>query len=219
MRITESQLRRIIRQEVRGLREGLSARERGQVLRSFAYGQLMQHAPGELERLETQAPEAYEQFLSDLYDMADPASGEGLDGKGFLPHLRAAMKSAGLGGGGAAPRAASRPRASKPTAASIARKMGAGGNRFQVARQVEKELYDTVAKPHDEHIIANDVQGTSRMRVGDLASPGEKEVLKIIAKLPDPAHQAALLSAMARRTGEDSDELRGLMDYLASGGD
>lgn len=212
MRITESQLRRIIREEAKRLREGLSARDRGQVLRSFAYGQLKQHAPGELERLETEAPEAYEQFLSDLYDMADPASGEGLDGKGFLPHLRAAMKSAGLGGGG------SRSRASKPTVASIARKLAAGGGR-RAAQQVELELFNTVAKPHDEHIIANDIQGTSRMMVGDLASPGEKEVLKIIAKLPDPAHQDALLSAMARRTGEDAEELRGLMDYLADGGD
>lgn len=205
MRITESQLRRIIRQEVRSLREGLSAQDRDEVLQSFAYGQLMQYAPGELEQLETEAPEAYEKFLSDLYDMADPARGEGLDGKGFMPHLRAAMKSARLGGG----------RASTPS--MIARKLGAGGGR-RAAQQVEQELYDTVAAPYDKHTIANDVQGTSRMMVGDLASPGEKKVLKIIAKLPNPAHQDALLNAMARRTGEDAEELRGLMDYLAGGG-
>jgi hypothetical protein len=219
MKITESQLRKIIRQEVGRLVE-MPARRAPQggvytdpdtmprgpkVSRSqkiadapdtFAYQQLMQHAPDKLEQLETEAPEAYEDFLVSLYDMSDPDSGKGgLDGRGFKDLLNRALATADL-----------------------SRKLGSRGARAK-AVDVEQELYDTVADSHNKRIIRNDVQGTSRMMVGDIANPGEKEVLKIIASLPNPAHQDALLRAMVKRRGGDVEELRSYMNYLAGSGD
>lgn len=216
MRITESQLRKIIRQEVGRLVEMPARRapapqggvytdpdtmprgpkvSRAQKIAAapdtFAYQQLMQHAPDKLKQLgKTRA--AYENFLVSLYDMSDPDSGKGgLDGRGFVPELDRAL-----------------------AAADLSRKLGSRGAR---ATAVERELYDTIATSRDEDIIGGDIQGTSRMMVGDPASPGEKEVLELIASLPNPAHQDALLRAMVKRRGGDIKQLRSYFKWLKSG--
>lgn len=131
MRITESGLRRIIRQEVGRLTEmparrtmvhtdpdemprapRVSPEDQVEAMReSFALQQLKQHYPGVLGLFESQYPDAPESFLSSHYDMTLDGSDRGLGGQGFKlraprgPGGRCGTRRGGLlsPGGGSAP--------------------------------------------------------------------------------------------------------------------
>jgi hypothetical protein len=61
---------------------------------SFALQQLKQHYPGVLGLFESQYPDAYESFLSSLYDMTLDGSDRGLGGQGFKLELLEALEGA-----------------------------------------------------------------------------------------------------------------------------
>lgn len=242
MKITESQLRKIIRQEVGRLVE-MPARRAPQggvytdpdtmprgpkVSRSqkiadapdtFAYQQLMQHAPDKLEQLETEAPEAYEDFLVTLYDMSDPDSGKGgLDGSGFMPELDRALATAGLSGmGDFDPEVFAAEINQRMPVESFRRR---DSRRLEKAGQIVQDMYRRVVKPYDEYISENDVQGTSRMMVGDIASPGEKRLLQIISLL-HRYQQYPLIVAMSKmsRARSSVKDLEDLSNRLFLRGD
>jgi hypothetical protein len=127
MKITESQLRRIICEESRRLVEMparraprgsmqssmvytdpdempeapyVSPEDQVSAMReSFALQQLKQYYPGVLGLFESQYPEAYEDFLVSLYDMTRGGSGRGLGGQGFKLELLEALEAAAKSGG------------------------------------------------------------------------------------------------------------------------
>lgn len=118
MKITESQLRRIIRQESRRLVEMPARRtmvytdpdempgatEVGRedqvsaMRESFALQELKRYYPGVLGLFESQYPEAYEDFLVSLYDMTLDGSDRGLGGQGFKLELLEALEAAAKSG-------------------------------------------------------------------------------------------------------------------------
>lgn len=238
MRITESQLRRIIRQEVGRLVEMPARRtmvhtdpdemppgpkvSRAQKIAAapdtFAYQQLMQHAPDNLEQLETEAPKAYENFLVSLYDMSDPDSGKGgLDGRGFMPELDRALAAAGLSGMDDFDPEVFAAEVNQRMPVAVAARGGKA--KEKLADQIISDLYRSVVKPYDDYIRENDVQGTSRMMVGDIASPGEKRLLQVISLL-HRHQQYPLTVAMSKRSYARSSvkKLEDLSNYLAGAG-
>lgn len=236
MRITESQLRRIIREEVGRLVEMPARRtmvhtdpdemppgpkvSRAQKIargrRSFAHQQLELHEPAKLNLLKT-APEAYNNFLVSLYDMTEDGSTEGLDGRGFVPHLDAALEAAGLSGMDDFDPEVFAAEVNQRMPVAVAARGGKA--KEKLADQIISDLYRSVVKPYDDYIRENDVQGTSRMMVGDIASPGEKRLLQVISLL-HRHQQYPLTVAMSKRSYARSSvkKLEDLSNYLAGAG-
>lgn len=102
MRITESQLRRIIRQEVRALREAPASAARPpsdyfKLYNTFAVSQLRAAQAENFENFKRQAPAEFKKFLQQIWRLSDGGKYDlGRDGSGFESQLKAAMQAAGV---------------------------------------------------------------------------------------------------------------------------
>jgi len=244
MRITESQLRRLIREEAARLTEMPARRGRGSMVTSdpdemppappplsrkekiryvqrpdfLPYTELQRYGRQEdLDQLKRTNRRAYDDFLVSLYDMTEDGSEEGLDGKGFGPHLDSALRSS----------QASASRSFNPSSfvAYVNERMpvevatrGGKGN-MRLAGEIISDLYAKVVEPWDDWIRENDVQGTMRMMVGDTTSPGERRLLQVISKL-HRHQQYPLTAAMSKASyaGSSVGDLEQEANWLSSTG-
>lgn len=207
MRITEGQLRRVIRQEVRALREA-SMRpptDDRRLYNTFAVSQLNLDHYADMQNFKQEAPAEFKKFLQLVWKLSDGGKHvHGRDHQGFESHLKDAMAAAGVAPAAPARRANRKPgsgarsgskknhmgRRYSDIAKDIVTSFGSGAEPYELADQAIEGT--AIFEPGYEHSGMGYGDDTDRMNIiGD-----ESEIIYDLVTALDPDAGAALRQAL-----------------------